>query len=135
MKKPGKMIAEVFRSLFKKPATVLYPFEASTPSKTLRGKLRFYQELCIGCKICERDCPSDAIKVTKIADKRFEVELDLGKCVYCAQCVDSCPKKALACSHEFELAGYNRESLKVKLDAGPDGKPEEKTPEEDKKAV
>lgn len=126
MKNPGRMIIEVLKSLFKKPATVLYPAVKSRPSKTLRGKLKFYQEKCIGCKICERDCPADAIKVRKIGEKLFEVELDMAKCIYCAQCVDSCPKDALDYTDNFELAGLDKNKLKVLLDAG-DEKPKDNT--------
>ena len=115
MIRPGKMIKQVLGSLFKKPATTQYPFHKKTldvPAR-FRGKLKFYAEKCIGCKMCMRDCPSNAINIKKIADKVFEAEIDLGKCIYCAQCVDSCPKKVLEATREFELAKLDRNKLKV----------------------
>lgn len=60
-----------------------------------RGKLNFNAKACIGCKLCMRDCPSDAIVIKKVGDKQFEAEIDIAKCIYCAQCADSCHKKAL----------------------------------------
>jgi len=63
--------------------------------------------------MCMRDCPAGAITIRKVADKVFEADIDLGKCIYCAQCVDSCPKKALEATSEFELASTDREKLKV----------------------
>jgi formate hydrogenlyase subunit 6/NADH:ubiquinone oxidoreductase subunit I len=81
--------------------------------KNFRGKLKFFPEKCIGCKLCMKDCPSDAITITKIGEKKFQAEIDIAKCIYCAQCVDSCPKKALEATPEFELAQLDRGKLKV----------------------
>lgn len=115
MKRPGKMMSQVLRSIFKRPATTRYPFVKSGMPEKFRGKLKFYPERCIGCKLCMKDCPSNAITIKKIGEKQFECEIDLGKCIYCAQCVDSCMKKALESTGEFELASLDREKLKVTL--------------------
>lgn len=120
MIRPGKMIKQVLESIFKKPATTKYPFIKETPPKSFRGKLKFYPEKCIGCKMCMRDCPAGAINIRKTADGKFECDIDLGKCIYCAQCVDSCPKKALEATSEFELATLDRAKLKVTIRANPD---------------
>ena len=120
MIRPGKMIKEVLGSIFKKPATTKYPYVKEETAKSFRGKLKFYPEKCIGCKMCMRDCPSNAIKIIKSSEGKFECEIDLGKCIYCAQCVDSCPKKALEATNEFELASLDRAKLKVTLRAKSD---------------
>ena len=60
-----------------------------------------------------KDCPSDAITITKVGEKKFQAEIDISKCIYCAQCVDSCPKKALEATGEFELAQTDHGKLKV----------------------
>jgi formate hydrogenlyase subunit 6/NADH:ubiquinone oxidoreductase subunit I len=60
-----------------------------------------------------KDCPSGAIVIKKIAEKQFIAEIDLGKCIYCAQCVDSCMKKALAATRDVELAQIDPAKLKV----------------------
>jgi formate hydrogenlyase subunit 6/NADH:ubiquinone oxidoreductase subunit I len=111
MKKPGKMTAELLRNATRKAATVLYPFVKVTMPEKFRGRLKFTPEKCIGCKLCMRDCPSNAINIRKIADKQFEADIDCSKCIYCAQCVDSCPKKALEATGEFELAAFDRKKL------------------------
>ncbi|MDD5044561.1 MAG: 4Fe-4S dicluster domain-containing protein [Candidatus Omnitrophica bacterium] len=122
MKKRGKVLRQVLSSLFKKPVTTHYPFEKekSGMPKGFRGKIIFHPSRCIGCKMCMRDCPTGAINIKKIGEKQFEAEIDLGKCIYCAQCVDSCIKKALEYSKDFELASTDRGKLKVILDAEPE---------------
>ncbi len=126
MIRPGKMIKLVLETLFKKPATTAYPFKKAVMPDKFRGKLQFYPEKCIGCKLCMRDCPSNAINIRKVGEKQFECDIDLGKCIYCAQCVDSCMEKALEATKEFELASLDREKLKVTFRGGPKESPESK---------
>lgn len=45
---------------------------------------------CIGCKICEKNCPEEAIKVTK-----FLAEVDQDKCTACGICVEKCPQNCI----------------------------------------
>ena len=113
MIRPGKMVKQVLGSLFKKPATSQYPFKKTAMPDHYRGKIIFHPELCVGCMMCVRDCPSHAINIIKTPDGKFVCEIDLAKCIYCAQCVDSCPKKALEATCEFELASIDRDKLKV----------------------
>jgi formate hydrogenlyase subunit 6/NADH:ubiquinone oxidoreductase subunit I len=117
MKMPGRMIWTLLMSLFKKPATVLYPaVKVEMPDK-FRGKLVFDANKCIGCKLCMKDCPTSAITIKKVGEKRFECVIDLARCVYCAQCVDSCPKDSLRSTAEFELASLNRDKLTMVFNA------------------
>lgn len=113
MIRSGIMLRQVLQSIFKRPATLLYPFKKTEMPDKFRGKIVFHPERCIGCMLCMKDCPANAIKITKIGDKSFECAIDLGKCIYCGQCVDSCLKKALESTKEFELAVLDRNKLKV----------------------
>lgn len=119
MKVPGKMLREVLHSAVRKPATVRYPSVKVTMPKGFRGKLRFHLARCIGCRLCMRDCPTNAVTIRKVGDKQFEADIDLGRCIYCGQCVDSCPKNALETTGEFELAQLERRKLQASFRAEP----------------
>ena len=45
---------------------------------------------CIGCKICEKNCPSDAIHVNNNC-----AEIDYSKCIQCGICAAKCPRKII----------------------------------------
>ena len=103
----GAMLGDVSRSLFKRPATELYPFERREAPARLRGMLVFEASRCTGCKICMRDCPARALELVVVdkATKRFAMKFHADRCTYCAQCVVSCNFDALSMSHEqWELA-------------------------------
>ena len=122
----GKMTREVLRNFFKKPATVLYPVEKLDMPKNFRGKLIFHSAKCVGCKLCMKDCPTGAIEIRPVgpaADRKFECEINLSRCIYCAQCVDSCLKKALEATTDVELAQLDIKSLKVIYGPDPGSNP------------
>lgn len=50
---------------------------------------------CIGCKLCEKNCPSGAIKV----DDSVAV-IDYSLCTDCGKCVEACPRKIIHSSGE-----------------------------------
>jgi len=62
--KLGVFIPELLRHLFKKPATVDYPFKKLEVPPDFRGSPYLRPELCIACRACERDCPAEAIEIT-----------------------------------------------------------------------
>ena len=119
MIKPGRMLGQVLRSAAHRPATRPYPAEPVRLPAAFRGKIRFFASRCVGCKLCQKDCPADALAINKVGDKRFEAVFRLDHCIYCAQCVDSCNKDALESTSEFELATLDRATLRVTFDAPP----------------
>jgi formate hydrogenlyase subunit 6/NADH:ubiquinone oxidoreductase subunit I len=127
-RRPGAIVWSVLGSLFRKPATIGYPFEKFSMQPNFRGKPNLHSERCTGCRLCIRDCPSHAIMITKVGEKKFEASIDLGRCLYCAQCMDTCPRKVIEMTPDFELAQFDRGMLKVVFHADPDRAcPEEST--------
>ncbi|NVN89928.1 MAG: 4Fe-4S binding protein [Desulfuromonadales bacterium] len=125
MRIPGKMASEVLRHSVKTPATCNYPHEKQEMPDKFRGKIIFKSENCIGCKICVRDCPSEAIEIVKVAEKVFDAVFHLDRCLYCGQCVESCPKGALETSVEYELAQIDKDKLRIVFHAKTGDKPTE----------
>lgn len=115
MKTMGKMVPYLLGMMTKKTDTVLYPAVQAKVPDNFRGALKFTAERCVGCKLCMKVCPSNAIVIEKIADKQFKAIVKMDKCIYCAQCVDSCNKDALENTAQFELASADKDSLKVEI--------------------
>jgi formate hydrogenlyase subunit 6/NADH:ubiquinone oxidoreductase subunit I len=111
----GKMVPYLVTMLVKKPYTVLYPSVHAKVAERFRGALKFDREKCIGCRMCQRICPSNAISIEKVADKQFKAVVYMDRCIFCGQCVDSCPRDALENTDNFELASLDRESLRVEI--------------------
>jgi len=113
--------------------TVQYPEERPQLSPRARGQHIFHLDLCIGCTICERVCPVDAIfmethkdpESRQIVVDRFAV--DMGLCYFCGLCEDVCPTevKALHLGPNFEMASFDRTSLVWEMDALAGPYPEE----------
>lgn len=109
------MIWEVYRSLFKKRATIAYPLtsEGVPAPEGLRGRMALKREVCIGCTLCEKDCPGSAIEI--VADEKGKRPIFyLDRCLFCGQCMQTCPVHAIEFTKYFENAAYSRKDLVVK---------------------
>ncbi|MFY7776866.1 MAG: NADH-quinone oxidoreductase subunit NuoI [Elstera sp.] len=122
-----------FSYMFKKKATLNYPYEKGFISPRFRGEhvLRRYangEERCIACKLCEAICPAQAITIE--AEPRDDgsrrttrYDIDMTKCIYCGLCQEACPVDAIVEGPNFEFATETREELfynKAKLLANGD---------------
>lgn len=99
---------------------------------------------CIGCGICERNCPNGTISLTtKMVDtwdgkKKRKLDkyiYDLGSCTFCQLCVTSCPQDALEFSNDFEQAVFTRDKLVKQLNCLPEKEEPAPTPEQIAKAA
>jgi len=106
----SKIDLECLKNLFKKPFTGRYPYEKIKPSKKFRGKIRFISEKCIGCQLCEKNCPSKAIKFYE----KGKIDFDMSECFFCGLCVDICATDAIVFEGDFEYSGKNKKKFIVK---------------------
>ena len=63
--------------------------------------LEIDSDKCIGCKMCMRNCPADAIRVNdagevKAGKKLPYLVIDTAKCVKCGACISGCKFKAIS---------------------------------------
>jgi formate hydrogenlyase subunit 6/NADH:ubiquinone oxidoreductase subunit I len=82
----------VMRSLFRKPATLMYPVVPREYTDLTRGHIDVDMNACILCGICMKKCPTDAINVDK-KEKTWSIQRM--RCIQCSCCVEVCPKKCL----------------------------------------
>ncbi|MCL4559037.1 MAG: 4Fe-4S binding protein [Chloroflexi bacterium] len=114
--KIGAMFGDVFQSMFKRPATERYPFERRPAPENLRGELFFDAAKCVGCALCVKECPSEALELITIdkAAKRFVIRYHVDRCTFCAQCVQNCRFKCLSLSNEkWELASGKKDPFTI----------------------
>jgi NADH-quinone oxidoreductase subunit I len=104
--------------------TMKYPDEEKwVPYERFRGLHTLNRdeegrELCVGCELCSRSCPTQCITVIPmeddtgkgIADRIAKVwKVDLTRCMYCGLCEDACPTTALRMGRQYELACFTLE--------------------------
>ncbi len=101
----------VLKNGFKPDVTLLYPEQKKSLNQNFRGKIKYDKTKCIKCGICKKVCPS---KGTITIDKEFII--NFLQCIFCANCVENCPKGALQITKEYELASKNKNDLIFKED-------------------
>jgi len=120
--------------IFTKPATTKYPFVKPKLPDDYRGKPEYTIRTCnmidlsgtqrqfefdvqklvgTNCTVCARDCPAFAIEIVEVDGKK-RPQFDLNKCIFCNQCVESCPRNAIKGSAEYELATTDKKSLIIR---------------------
>ena len=121
------MMPELLAQLFKKPATNIFPARYLPPSVTeflagvakgevainppvpvppnYRGKIAYEREGCIGCQLCLKICPSNAIE---FLPETKRIRIYVTQCIFCSQCTEICPKGGLSMTPEFLLACEDR---------------------------
>jgi len=92
--------------------TIAYPDGPPPPLPArFRGKPVLDRTRCPdGCRVCEDLCPVDAI------DLSDQGTIDLGRCLFCTDCLTGCPVGAITYSADFRLASRTRDGLVAGID-------------------
>ena len=99
-----------FQHAFKRTFTVKYPYKTVRPAERYRGRLILGDiNDCIGCGICAWICPTKAISMIKVGERKLP-SFDLGRCCVCGLCVEKCPR-TLRFTRAYELCEYSKENL------------------------
>lgn len=119
------------RNVLRRPTTVEFPRVRRERPERFRASFALLHdeagdELCVGCKACERICPSDIISVELVkkespvtGKKRAyasEFVLDTNACIYCELCVQVCPTDAIVMVKLAEEPKFNRQGLVLTMD-------------------
>lgn len=114
-----------------KPTTVEYPKVVRQRAPRMRASFALTKdaegdENCIGCKKCEKICPSDVIALTTVKKPSpvtsksrgyaSDFTLNLQGCIVCELCVQVCPTDAIVMVREQERPGFSREDLVLTMD-------------------
>ena len=116
--RPGGLAGLAIKNLFRKPATQVHQFGEEGIQKGYRGKLLYDPTSCINCVMCMRDCPTGAITIENHGtkeEKDMHAYLNVGRCIFCCQCADTCPKKCISFSSDVLLANFSRDDFKIEL--------------------
>ena len=100
-----KITKVLMKSLFNKPATLMYPVVPRQWQERTRGHIEMDESKCILCGICAKRCPADAITVDR-AGRTWSIERMA--CIQCSACADNCPKKCLTMKPEYTTPGAEK---------------------------
>lgn len=117
----------VLKHAFRRPTTIRYPEQKRKLPVRSRGrhyltKWNDGKERCVGCELCAIVCPSQAIYVKPARNdpdnpnshgERYatDFQINMLRCIFCGMCEEACPTGAIILGNEYELSGYNRQSL------------------------
>jgi len=111
-----KMAATAIKSLFSRPATLMYPARPAKRTSATRGHIVIDPANCITCRSCQRKCPTGAICV-EVKEKTWQI--DRMRCVICNSCGDVCPTKCLSMDPAYPAALTARGGVYKVTVAGP----------------
>ena len=90
--------------------TIPYPDDRPTLPDRFRGQPVVDQARCPeDCRACMEACPTDAVGLDQQG-----LRLDLGRCLFCQECVSACPEGAIRYTGEHRMAARRRDDLIVR---------------------
>lgn len=108
-------LKQIVKSGLRRPVTIMYPYEKEWIPDYYRGRPGLVFDKCIGCRVCERICPTTCIEMVTVEDAEgkevLRPQVNVGRCMMCGYCAEYCPTKAMITTPEYELATFTREEL------------------------
>jgi ech hydrogenase subunit F len=98
------MTKTLMKSILRGPYTVQYPIKRKEVYSRTRGHIGITISDCIYCKMCERRCPTGAIKVEK---ERAAWSIERLQCIQCGYCTEVCPKKCLTMENQYTAPSFS----------------------------
>ena len=110
------------KHLPRKEVTIQYPTERWKMPERSRGIVVLLSDKetgelnCTTCLLCERACPSAAIKIIYEKDEKKKRHLkdfivDNMLCCFCGLCEEACNFAALKMASKYEFSSWNNEDL------------------------
>ncbi|HOD33154.1 MAG: Formate hydrogenlyase subunit 7 [Acidobacteria bacterium ADurb.Bin340] len=89
--------------------TLPYPKTLPALPERLRGMPSLQGGACpAGCEACQKACPVEAIHPSPEGPR-----MDLGHCLFCGRCQETCPEGVIRFTRDHRLAVRDREHLQV----------------------
>ncbi len=86
---------------------VIHDVKNASLPKLFRGLPVIEDKPCLsGCTSCTEICPTNAVKLNPVS-------IDLGLCVFCPLCEETCPEKLIHFTNDYHTASDVREKLIV----------------------
>ncbi len=106
------MIRAILERLRQGHRTSRYPLELPVLPERFRGRPVLDATKCPdGCRRCAEACPTGAIIPSPATERRSSLQIDLGRCLFCTDCVEACPEHAIKYTSDYRLATRTRPDL------------------------
>jgi len=109
------LLPNILSAFFSGSETVKYPQETTLLTERFRGSVRMREQHCVGCSLCVRDCPTNALEMVKKSKDEFRLLYHRDRCAYCGQCELSCRYDAIYLDNEYDAPSASRSSFLVTL--------------------
>ncbi len=116
-----KTIWTVFKTMFRKRATIQYPEEKPYLPPRWRGRIVLSrdpdgEERCVACSLCAVACPVGCIALQATEDehgRRYPefFRINFSRCNFRGYSEAACPTYSIQPTTDFEMSEYNRQNL------------------------
>ncbi len=98
-----------------KRETTRFPDTPAEITPGYRGVVRIREANCVGCGLCTRDCPANALEIKRISKGIFKLLYFADRCAFCGQCELSCRFDAIYLDNLYLEASEKKKSFQVML--------------------